>query len=293
MHDFNANGTNGNLGSVKLGDEYKPGEYNDLKVVVVGSTITTYVNGVMVSQIENSKFSSGSVGFRNGGSEVCSYDYIRVSEMQLTASADLTAEAGISAFITDLDGETEIDRVIVNRDMLIHVTTPVSIEKLRLYNEYGLRISHKLISCTEQNGQKQWVISARLGTVGQNRTLTVVPMNANGELTGCSVDLPISIVAADPVLYSAEFTAPTSVANRPITLKAVTSADVVRIDLYNEYGLKVSTQSRESVQNADGTLTWTVSTKIGTAGSRVITVKAFTKYGTSDSSTAPVRIMYF
>ena len=90
---------------------------------------------MQVSRITNSKFASGSIGFRNGGSEVCSYDVIRVSALQLTAGAELTAQSGVSAYITGLDGETGIDRITVNQEMLLHVTTPACMENLRLYND--------------------------------------------------------------------------------------------------------------------------------------------------------------
>ena len=59
-------------------------------MVRIGDQILTYINDVLVDSMTDSNLSAGSVGFRNGSSEVNSYQYIRVATPVLTASVDLS-----------------------------------------------------------------------------------------------------------------------------------------------------------------------------------------------------------
>lgn len=99
------NGSVTQLDTVKLGDEYKAGEYNTMRVEVVDGTIKTYVNDVLVYTVKDSTLSQGSVGFRNGGSETNNYQYIRVSTPVQTAELDV--DLGKPDVTVNLAGETE------------------------------------------------------------------------------------------------------------------------------------------------------------------------------------------
>lgn len=99
------NGAVTQLTTVKLGDEYKPGAYNTMRVEVVDGTIKTYVNDVLVYTVQDSTLSQGSVGFRNGGSETNNYQYIRVTSPVRTA--ELNVDLGKPDVTVNLSGDTE------------------------------------------------------------------------------------------------------------------------------------------------------------------------------------------
>ncbi len=88
-HVFTGASTYTQFPIVQLGNEYHPGEYNKLKIVVQGKQIRTYVNDVLVQEITDTTHASGSVGFRNGSSESGYYQYLQVSELALTASCEI------------------------------------------------------------------------------------------------------------------------------------------------------------------------------------------------------------
>ena len=104
------NGTFASLGTVPLGSEYHMGQYNDLRVEIYNGRITTYINGVRVHCIYNTELSAGSIGFRNGSTEISVFDEMTVTSLVLQAETDHTV---VNVF--DLNGDGIVNLLDMTR----------------------------------------------------------------------------------------------------------------------------------------------------------------------------------
>ncbi len=66
---------------------------NKIRIVVLGDTFTTYVNGQLVNVAKDSTHKKGSIGVRNGSGEEFYMDSIAVSSRKLVASKDIYVES--------------------------------------------------------------------------------------------------------------------------------------------------------------------------------------------------------
>ena len=265
---------------IQLGDEYKPGEYNELKVVRYGDKILTYINGVLVDTMTDSYLASGSVGFRNGNSEANSYQYIRVATPVLTASTDFKAGEDVPDVTVETVGEdgNPITEALSNEMFGVKIVTPKEVTDIRLANEYGLSLGvRELQKQDNQDGTVTWTLQTSIATVGNGRTITVYTSVNGGEFVSSGASFTIDILAPKPVVYSASIEE-TAVINVPVTLKVVTDKTVDKIVVENEYGLKMGTVSSSFVETDEGR-EWTVTMKIGTAGTRSFLVSGKNKTG--------------
>ncbi|MCI8497256.1 MAG: hypothetical protein HFE85_03255 [Clostridiales bacterium] len=122
------------------------------------------------------------------------------------------------------------------------------------------------------DGTVTWTFKMAIGTAGKGRTLTLAIMDEEGSYTMTDASFTIDIAAVKPVTMSASIEE-TATVNEPVTLTVVTNTAANRINIYNEYGLKMGTMS-QSYQDIDGERVWEVTMKIGTKGVRTFKVSA-------------------
>ena len=178
---------------------------------------------------------------------------------------------------------TAPDSVQVNDDFVVTVITPVSVHSVALFNEYGLQIGVSQSAFSDNgDGTRTWALTASLGTVGQNRTLTLAVQGAEGYYTDSGKQITLSVTSVPPVLSS--FTLPDSaVANRTFLVKATTDMSATKIAVYNEFGTKMGIKSL-SYKIVDGQKVWTGVMSVGTKGERTFTAYAVDKYGAGSNT---------
>ena len=167
------------------------------------------------------------------------------------------------------------------------------VEKVALFNEYGLKVSTRdLVRTDNGDGTVTWTFRTAIGTVGTGRVLTLA-VAADGQYTLTDAAFTVDVKAVKPVVVSATIEE-TAVVNEPVTLTVVTGKEVRKLEIRNEFGLKMGILS-SAYQDMDGNRVWTVQTKIGTRGVRQFTVSGKNAYGdVSDAvTTNPVTVRAF
>ncbi|WP_216587727.1 family 78 glycoside hydrolase catalytic domain [Streptomyces brasiliscabiei] len=82
------NGTYTVLAEVRLPFAVTAGEWVDLSVTMTGPTFTTTVNGTVVDTTTDSRYASGNIGLRNGGTESQTYDRVTFTAADGTVLLD-------------------------------------------------------------------------------------------------------------------------------------------------------------------------------------------------------------
>ena len=139
------------------------------------------------------------------------------------------------------------------------------------------------------DGRKVWTYTTSIGTAGAGRHITVA-VARKGETFFKHSEFDIDVLSPAPELVSAEFERDTCVAGQPVTLTVITDTLATKVELVNEYGLKIST-SGASYYNSDGQRIWNIPVVIGTPGDRVLTVKAKDRLGQYAQTELPLPII--
>ncbi|MCI8497150.1 MAG: hypothetical protein HFE85_02715 [Clostridiales bacterium] len=184
----------------------------------------------------------------------------------------------VNASVKAVDAQgAAITQVTANELFSVTAVTSSDVQQIALFNEYGLRMGLKEVKKTDNgDGTATWSAKTSIGTAGAGRTITLgVLMNGEYVKTDASFRLDIAAVKAVVVSASIEETA---TVNEPVTLTVVTNTAASRIHVYNEYGLKMGTQS-QSYMDVDGERIWTVTMAIGTKGVRAFAVSAQNRTG--------------
>ncbi|MCI8497298.1 MAG: family 78 glycoside hydrolase catalytic domain [Clostridiales bacterium] len=183
--------------------------------------------------------------------------------------------------------------VIVNQKFKFAVTTPADVTKVSVRNESGMNIGKRLITIIDNdNGSKTWIYESSVATVGKIRTLQIWTKTADTTDTYSGSDMVFEVVSPKPVILSASVEE-TAVVNKPFTLTVTTDQTVTKLDIYNEYKLKMGILS-SAYTDIDGSRVWTVTIQAGTMGIRSFDVIAKNKHGnTSDTvRVGPVAISW-
>ncbi|MCI8497063.1 MAG: hypothetical protein HFE85_02270, partial [Clostridiales bacterium] len=168
---------------------------------------------------------------------------------------------------------TALTEATANELFDVVAVTPADVARVALFNEYGLRMGLKELQKADNgDGTVTWTFKMAIGTAGKGRTLTLATMDADGSYTMTDASFTIDIAAVKPVIMSASIEE-TATVNEPVKLTVVTNTAANRINIYNEYGLKMGTMS-QSYQDIDGERVWEVTMAIGTKGVRTFTVSA-------------------
>lgn len=212
------------------------------------------------------------------------FNYILKADENLVVSSDL-----IVRVLADVE-DTEITSVTAKTPFRVQISGK-GLTGIRLQNEYGLNMG-KLGDTVETNeeGITTITITTRIDTVGSGRTLKVLTQESSG-YADSGLRIVIDVTAPKPMIESVS--APESAkVNTPFEIQIITGTDVSRIRLYNEYGASLSVNS--SYADVDGKRIWIVSTRVGTYGSRVLSVYAVNRYGVSSDpvQTTPVAMRF-
>lgn len=179
-----------------------------------------------------------------------------------------------------------------NDKFSITVKTPADVTSVALKNESGKYLVRTMESEVAPNGKSiTWTITTSIGTKGLGRVITICTKTddefVESEATliaNVFAETPASPTPDEPALVGDNLIATDKVAyatNEPITMTITTNNAVDRIKLVSESGKILSKISETSVVNADGTVTWTVVTALGTKGTgRYISVALIGENGT-------------
>ena len=115
----------------------------------------------------------------------------------------------------------------------------------------------------------------RLGEQGQNDE--PCDIGADGTYSPTDAAFTIAVTGAKATVLSAAIEE-TAVANRAVVLTVVTDTAAVGLRVQNEFGANMGIAGA-SYQDVDGQRIWTVTTRIGTCGTRTLHVAAKNKYG--------------
>lgn len=183
----------------------------------------------------------------------------------------------------------------VQENFVVSATVADDVTNVRLVNEYGMNMGRKDMTVTDNgDGTKTFRFVTNIGTVGNGRTLSLFAKTADSDYADTGLDLVVDIMPVKASLISASFDAASVAVNCPATLTVVTDTNIAKIGLYNEYGAKMGTLS-SSYQDVDGQRIWTITTKIGTAGTRTLTIQGKDRYGVeaANSLTADLTVTWF
>ena len=208
---------------------------------------------IKLSFIESNQFGDTTTG-----------SYIQLSEFG-NEQADVPFAESVTAPAEAAAGEL-FEVTAITRD---------DVAKVALFNEYGLKMGLKNVARTDnRDGTATWTFKTSIGTAGTGRVLTLATIGADGVYTITEASFSIDV---KPGIVSAAIEE-TAMVNQPVTLTVVTSKDVKRILIKNEYGLSMGTQSQTYVDTEEGRV-WTVEMKIGTKGTRSFFVSGKNAYG--------------
>ena len=253
---------NMNNGEADISDYVQPGE-NTIEV-----RVTSSLKNQMIVQKYSGWFgpqSPDAYGM-TGETTLTAYTKVTVSEPEIPAAVKSAAAP---------------ESAQVGSDFVVTVVTAASVTDVRLYNEYDLAIGVKAVDAAENgDATKTWSLTVSAGTVG-NRTFKVVTRGPESYYRDSGVTVSLEITSVPPVLNS--FDLPESaVANRTFIVKATTDMAATKINIYNEFGTKMSVKSL-SYKVVDGQKVWTGVMAIGTKGERTFTAYAVNRYGVRSS----------
>ena len=188
--------------TVKLGDYYKPGEYNTMRIVCVEGIIRTYVNNVLVHTIEDANLTMGSVGFRNGSSESNLYDRMIVSKPVMRDFVAATMPATEVDVLVEGETATTVNKGTVNYTVSFENGKDVATATLKMAVNNTELESWKLAEGwfslveTYENGVLTMVICNEKGVATNDKT-PIVELTLKADTVGkISVDVTKAVLAA-------------------------------------------------------------------------------------------------
>ena len=151
-------------------------------------------------------------------------------------------------------------RTMVDRNVVIRAVTSKDVTKLNMYNGSSL-IKSWTSGYTDSGNTRTWKVSYAFSGAG-NRTMTFKGANAQGKLTAAK-NAGIQVTPR-PQLSSVKFPADTVKRDQSVTITAVTSQNVTRLDMYSGANWVAGWSS--GYTDSGSTRTWKVKYTFGTAG---------------------------
>ncbi len=164
----------------------------------------------------------------------------------------------------------------VDGDIILHATTPLSVRRVAIFNENGRVISMVSLSSTSGDGVKNWEIKVRLGTAGQDRTLTLGAYE-NGQLVTTDATASFDVVnrplEVTPAIYWADFDKTSAKVDEEFTITVHTSTSIGKVAMVNENGRFITT-TVVGYEDEGDMRTWTLKASVGSAGFRIFSFQA-------------------
>ncbi len=187
---------------------YKPGEYNTMRVEVVDGVIETYINDVLVYTVENDQLKGGSVGFRNGGSEISNIESMKVYKPGGAAILEMTL--GKPTVELYVNGEATADASTEPMEFTVSAANASEMASTELHLEVKGAASEPEIvypegwmevgKTVEENGGKYFIKVTMANLKGLTSTEAVeilkVIVTPTGEVGDVAVTVTEALVAA-------------------------------------------------------------------------------------------------
>lgn len=196
---------------------------------------------------------------------------------ELQAGSYEFTEVQPSVQAVDEAGEA-IGTVPAGEMFTVQAVTAANVQNISLFNEYGMKMGLKDVVRTDNgDGSITWTAQMSIGSVSRARTMSLVTIGADGTYSPTDAAFTIAVTGAKATVLSAAIEE-TAVANRAVVLTVVTDTAAVGLRVQNEFGANMGIAGA-SYQDVDGQRIWTVTTRIGTCGTRTLHVAAKNKYG--------------
>lgn len=190
-------------------------------------------------------------------------------------------------------GEDTPSEVYANEYFPVTITTPNDVDRIRLYNENGMPLGMRELTVTDHSdGTRTFSFHIAIGTVGDGRTLTVHTYAGERE-TITHAKMTIDVKSHAPEIFSADFTEEVGVINGDVHVRVVTDQATTKVNLYNEYGLKIGIVSSTFEDTKEGRV-WDVVVRFETDGTRSLLAEAQNKYGAKSDrlkTSCPIKIV--
>lgn len=200
-------------------------------------------------------------------------DVVNDNAVSLDVAVDVTVSAAEFELTADANAYTPSSIITLK------ATVPNYIAKIGIANENGKYIStiSRTSAPSEKAGYTEWTVTLSVATVGQRvLSLCVNDENMNQVNTGASVEFIVAKVlpsGTDTVKVNSVRTQESVKANEVFTVTVKTSKSVTNVGIFSKAGNALGKVSQTYVDNDDERI-WTISTKIGSKGSRSFDVKA-------------------
>lgn len=199
---------------------------------------------------------------------------------RLIANAVYSSVAGLSGadygkLTPFISIENEEFSVNPNEQFTTTILTSQDVENIKLYNENGMGLSSQKSFVDNADGTRTWKVATSIGTKGR-RALSIVGVLSDGtEITAdfalqIAVDLKVAASEEEAKILEAAC-AKSAKVNETFTITVTTSLGVSKVGLFNENGMGLTSSKNYVDQN--GVRVWTLTTSVGTPGSRTLTVK--------------------
>ncbi len=191
---------------------------------------------------------------------------------------------------------TDKDSYLLNETITLTVRTSMDCNRIALSNENGkyLGISKVKSVFDIDNQEKVWTIQTSLGSLGKDRTISIMTAKPGESLAKSDVAVTIDVVApeSDARVLSVSAAGSAKV-NEPFVVEVETTLDTQSLAIVNERNRAISQQDCEST-TSDGKKVWKVTISVGSTGYRIFTVKAKDAYGQCNEEhllTLPISIV--
>ncbi len=200
----------------------------------------------------------------------------------VTTPAKLTVPIAVMSKIPTI--AIDKTQAAINENFTVSVETDVNVAKLLLANENGMPLSVKSLTSRTEDDKKIFTATMCLGTAGNDRQIRVALDYGKGKGyvdSGVFGTIDITKTSEAPKVLKVEAPATALVnvaANYAITtnLEGSYSANLRANGASSDLGKTVVSKT----MNPDGSFTWVIAVKIGTAGNRALNAYAGNSIGT-------------
>lgn len=186
----------------------------------------------------------------------------------------------VRAPMLDTETKGEITSIVRNEMAQFQFTTQQDVQNIALFNENDMKLGLKDVSYKDNpDGTRTWTASTAIGTIGNDRVLSIYTVGEDGTYADSKVDVYVDVLPPQdqPIAYSAQFESDVTQINVPVNMIVETDTTTTKVVIYNEYGLKLGTFRTFTEEN--GKRIWVIPVKIGTYGERTISAVAYNQYG--------------
>lgn len=196
-------------------------------------------------------------------------NYDGFANLEVEVVAGTPPSSGLRAVISAIP---EVTEVFQNEYFYVTVVTHKDVLNVKATNESGSTINIAEKSSVLSGSHKIWRIKIRIGTAGANRVLKVYgTFDQVNDDNYAEFTVTVNTGEPQPGDTIISATAPaTAPVNTAFDVTVVTTQDIAFVKIVNETGNPLGILSSSNVISGD-TKIWTISIKVGSKGSRILT----------------------